>query len=201
VHIRLDDDGLAISNPGGFVEGVTIQNLLVVPPRSRNPLLADIAFLQMILSHEQKTGSPMPIDSLIVLSRLRQERRLTTTDLAQSTQKSEALTRATLEKLVEAGLVEAYGTGRGRSYTLSAKVYKTSGQKTAYIRQAGFDPIQQEQMVIRYIESHGSIKRADVMDLCRVSGAQAYHLLNRLQKQGKILKNGERRYAFYTRKL
>ncbi len=251
VHVRLDDDGLVISNPGGFVEGVTIQNLLVVPPRSRNPLLADIvkriglaertgrgidrifegmlrygrpapdysmsndssvvllmsradadvAFLQMILSHEQKTGSSMPIDSLIVLARLRQERRLTTADLAQSTQKSEALTRATLEKLVEAGLVEAHGNGRGRSYILSARVYKTSGQKTAYIRQAGFEPIQQEQMVLSYIDTHGSIKRADVMDLCRLSGAQAYHLLNRLQKQGKILKNGERRYAIYTRKL
>ena len=31
-----------ISSPGGFVEGITLQNLLVTAPRSRNPLLADI---------------------------------------------------------------------------------------------------------------------------------------------------------------
>lgn len=249
VHVRLDDDGLTITSPGGFVEGVTLQNLLVVPPRSRNPLLADIvkriglaertgrgidriyegmlrygrpapdyamsdasivvlqlsradadtAFLEMILSYEQRTGAPMPIDSLIVLSRFRQERRLTITDLIQSTQKSEPATRATLEKLVEAGLVEAQGTGRGRSYILSAKVYKKSGQKAAYVRQKGFDPIQQEQMVLTYIDKHGSIKRSDVMELCRLTGPQAYHLLHRLQKQGKIVKLGERRHAFYTR--
>ena len=41
VHIRLDDDGLTISNPGGFVEGVTLDNLLITEPRPRNPLLAD----------------------------------------------------------------------------------------------------------------------------------------------------------------
>ncbi|MEN6474688.1 MAG: ATP-binding protein [Syntrophaceae bacterium] len=251
VHVRMDDDGLTISSPGGFVEGVSLQNLLVAPPRSRNPLLADIvkriglaertgrgidriyegmlrygrpvpdysmsdiysvvlfmsradadiSFLEMILAYEARTGVPMPIDSLIILSRLRQERRLTTTDLAASTQKSETQTRATLEKLVEAGMIEAQGLGRGRSYMLSAKVYKKTGQKAAYVRQAGFDPIQQEQMVLTYIEKHGSIKRADVMELCRLSGPQAYHLLNRLQKQGKICKKGERRHAFYTRDI
>lgn len=251
VHVRMDDDGLTISSPGGFVEGVSLQNLLVAPPRSRNPLLADIvkriglaertgrgidriyegmlrygrpvpdysmsdiysvvlfmsradadiSFLEMILAYEARTGVPMPIDSLIILSRLRQERRLTTTDLAASTQKSETQTRATLEKLVEAGMIEAQGSGRGRSYMLSAKVYKKTGQKAAYVRQAGFDPIQQEQMVLTYIEKHGSIKRADVMELCRLSGPQAYHLLNRLQKQGKIHKRGEKRHAFYTRDI
>jgi ATP-dependent DNA helicase RecG len=136
---------------------------------------------------------------LIILSRLRQERRLTTADLVQSTQKSEPATRAALEKLVEAGLVEAQGVGRGRTYILSAKLYKKSGQKAAYIRQAGFEPIQQEQMVLSFIDKHGSIKRADVMGLCRLTGPQAYHLLNRLQKQGKIVKKGERRHAIYTR--
>lgn len=34
VHIRLDEDGLTISNPGGFVEGITLHNLLVTAPGS-----------------------------------------------------------------------------------------------------------------------------------------------------------------------
>jgi ATP-dependent DNA helicase RecG len=161
---------------------------------------ADIAFLEMLLSYEERTGAAMPIDSLIVLSRLRQERRLTTADLVQSTQKSEAATRATLEKLVEAGLVQAQGTGRGRTYMLSAKVYRKSGQKADYIRQAGFEPIQQEQMVLTYIEKHGCIKRADVMELCKVTKDQAYKLLNRLKKSGQITQIGSRKGAVYERK-
>jgi len=249
VHVRLDDDGLTLSSPGGFVEGITLQNLLVAAPRSRNPLLADIMkriglaertgrgidriyegmlrygrpspdytmsdafsvtvflsksdadteFLEMILHHEEQTGTTMPIDSLIILSHLRQERRLTTANMSADTQKSEQATRTALEKLAEAGLVEAHGTGRGRTYTLSATMYRGVGQKAAYIRQAGFQPIQQEHMVLTYIDKHGSIKRAEVAELCRLSLPQAYHLLKRLQKQGKIKQTGKMRHTAYTR--
>ena len=249
VHVRLDDDGLAISNPGGFVEGVTLQNILSVAPRSRNPLLADIVkriglaertgrgidriyegmlrygrpapdysmsdastvtvqmlsddadldFLKMVLRREDQTGSTMPIDSLIVLFRLREERRLATADLAAYVQKPETAVRATLEKLSEAGLVEAHGAGRGRTYTLSVKVYRHTGQKAAYVRQAGFDPFQQEQMVLSYIDKYGSIKRADVAELCHLNPPQAYRLLKHLKEKGEIQKTGERRHAVYTR--
>lgn len=41
VHCRWEGDTLSLSNPGGFVEGVTLDNLLVVEPRPRNPTLAD----------------------------------------------------------------------------------------------------------------------------------------------------------------
>ncbi|QNI63515.1 RNA-binding domain-containing protein [Synechococcus sp. A15-44] len=34
-------ESLTISNPGGFVRGVSLHNLLTAPPRSRNPVLAD----------------------------------------------------------------------------------------------------------------------------------------------------------------
>ncbi|MGB7296578.1 MAG: crosslink repair DNA glycosylase YcaQ family protein [Candidatus Aminicenantales bacterium] len=250
VHVRLDDDGLTISNPGGFIEGITLQNLLVAAPRSRNPLLADIVkriglaertgrgidriyegmlrygrpapdygmsdaasviltlprgdadvgFLEMILRREEEAGTAMPIDSLIILSRLRSERRLTTADLVADTQKSEQATRAALEKLVEAGLVDAHGAGRGRTYILSAKVYRRAGQKAAYVRQAGFDPIQQEQMVLVYIDKHGSIKRADVAELCRISPFQATRLLKRLAETGKIDPKGQGKGTVYERR-
>jgi ATP-dependent DNA helicase RecG len=161
---------------------------------------ADLEFLRMILQREDQTGVAMPIDSLIILSRLRDERRLSTADLARAVQKPENLVRANLEKLVEAGMVEAHGTSRGRSYTLSAKVYQRAGQKAAYVRQAGFDPIQQEQMVLSYIDKHGSIKRADVVELCHVTPDQAYKLLLRLKKSGEIVQLGERKGATYERK-
>ncbi len=250
VHVRFDDDGLNISNPGGFVEGVTLENLLVTEPRPRNPLLADISkriglaertgrgidrifegllrygrpapnyghsnatsvivqmsnaesdldFLELVLREEERTGRPMPLDSLIVLSLLRQERRLTTGDLASSTQKSEQETRAVLERLAESGLVEAHDAGRGRTYTLSVKVYRKAGQKSGYVRQVGFDPIQQEQMVLQYIDTHGSIKRAEVTDLCRISNDQAYRLLKRLKNRELVIQKGQSKGASYVRK-
>ncbi|MGI5869204.1 MAG: ATP-binding protein [Kiritimatiellia bacterium] len=246
VHVKITEEGLSISNPGGFVEGVTLANLLVVDPRSRNPLLADVIkriglaertgrgidriyegllrygrpmpdystsdevtvsvkmsnaaadldFLKMVVEQEDKLGD-MPIDSLIILARLRDERRLTTSDLVPSVQKPEAHVRATLEKLVETGFLEPHGTGRGRTYTLSATMYQKAGQKSEYIRQAGFAPIQQEQMVLSYIEKHGRIKRADVMDLCHLSGPQAYRLLKSWQRVANQ-NRGEEACVLYT---
>jgi ATP-dependent DNA helicase RecG len=235
VYVKLDDSGLTITNPGGFIEGVNLSNLLVTPPHSRNPLLADIIkriglaertgrgidriyegmlrygrpapdysmsnayivslfmanvaadreFLKMVVEQHDSIGEPI-VEPLIILNRLRDERRLTTNDIAPALQKTEAQTRIVLERLLEAGLIEAHGAGRGRSYTLSAGVYKKSGQKAAYIRQTGFNPIQQEQMVLKYIATHGGIKREDVMALCRLNKDQAYRLLKKLSNTGSI---------------
>ncbi len=41
VRVTISDDGLTISNPGGFIEGVSINNLLTAEPHGRNPMLAD----------------------------------------------------------------------------------------------------------------------------------------------------------------
>ncbi len=249
VHVKLDESGLNISSPGGFIEGVDLSNLLVVPPRSRNPLLADIIkrvglaertgrgidriyegmlrygrpepdysrsnaytvnlvlvnaaadrqFLKMVVEQHEKLGEPI-VEPLIALIHLRDDRRITTRDLAPSLQRSESETRVLLERLMESGLIEAHGTGRGRSYTLSAKVYQQTGQKAAYVRQAGFDAIQQEQMVLKFVQTHSHIKRADVMELCHLNGPQAYRLLKKLTDHGVIIKTGERKHAVYTRK-
>lgn len=248
VHVKLDDNGLSISNPGGFIEGVSLDNLLVAPPHSRNPLLADIIkriglaertgrgidriyegmlrygrpapdytgsnaylvnlfmahvaadrqFLKMVVEQSDKLGDPL-VEPLIVLIHLRDERRMTTRELAPALQKSESQTRVLLERLLEAGLIEAHGNRRGRSYTLSAKVYQKAGQEAAYVRQAGFDRIQQEQMVLKYIDMNGSIKRADVMELCHLDRNQAYRLITKMKEAGLIRQIGERKGAVYER--
>lgn len=41
VRIAINDDGLTVVNPGGFIEGISVDNLLTAEPHGRNPLLAD----------------------------------------------------------------------------------------------------------------------------------------------------------------
>ena len=41
VRVLIDDEGMTISNPGGFIDGVNLKNLLTVEPHGRNPALAD----------------------------------------------------------------------------------------------------------------------------------------------------------------
>ncbi|HAL73482.1 MAG TPA: AAA family ATPase [Clostridiales bacterium] len=41
IRLLIDDDGLSITSPGGFIEGVSQDNLLTVAPHGRNPALSD----------------------------------------------------------------------------------------------------------------------------------------------------------------
>ena len=58
------------------------------------------------------------------------------------------------------------------------------------MRQRGFEPLQQEHMVLQFIEKHGSIRRAEAAELCQLNPMQAYRLLKRLERAGKIVKLG-----------
>ncbi len=248
VHVRLDDWGLTVSNPGGLVDGVTLENLLTTEPRPRNPVLADAlkrigiversgrgvdkiyrgmlrfgrpepdysdtnlhsvvvrlatveadeAFLRLVIEQEKQRNGLLPMDSLIVLAALREQKRLGAEELAQSIQRNLARTKSTLEQLVEAGLVDAHGTSRSRTYTLSAAVYRESGEEIAYTRQAGFTDLQHEQMVLAHVNHHGRIQRSQVMELCRLNRGQAYRLLSKLKEEGKLEQQGEKRGAYYT---
>ena len=241
VHFQWHPDRIEISSPGGFPEGVRLDNLLVTAPRPRNPLLAD-AFkraglvertargIDTIFYEQLRNGRPAPsyersdstgvvvvipggeanldfvrllvtesqggrvlgLDELLVLNTLWQERSLATEDAARLTQKPEAETRATLHRLVEAGLIEERGHKKGRTWHLSAAAYRALGDKAAYVRQRGFEPLQQEQMVLQYVEKHGRITRKEAAELCRISGPQAYRLLDRLAEQGLLAREGER---------
>jgi len=248
VYVQWYDDHIEISNPGGFPEGVRLDNLLVTPPRPRNPLLAD-AFkragvvertargIDTIFYEQLRNGRPAPsydrstetdvvlvlpggkanlnfvrlvveenqssyflrLDDLLVLNRLWEERRLTTAEAARLIQKSETEARAVLERLIEAGLVEARGERKGRTYHLSAMTYRRLGEKAAYVRQRGFEPLQQEQMVLQYVDKYGRITRREAASLCQIASHQARDLLNRLVTRGELERRGRGKGAFYTR--
>jgi ATP-dependent DNA helicase RecG len=234
-HVQWFEDRVEVSNPGGFPEGVRLDNLLVTPPRPRNPVLADafkragivertgrgidtIFYEQLrngrpapsyerstetdvvlvlpggranldfvrLATEESQVGRTLNMNELLLLNCISQERRLTTSEAARLIQKPEIEARGVLEHLVEAGLVEARGEKKGRSYHLSASTYRRLGEKAAYVRQRGFEPIQHEQMVLQYVDKHGRIARAEVAELCRLSGPQAYRLLQKMVDKGLL---------------
>jgi len=158
---------------------------------------ANVGTLQTITEEENRLNSALPVDSMIALSLLRQERRVDTVRLAQAIQKDEASARTVAERLVEAGLVEPHGVKKGRTYTLSPKVYQAMGQPADYVRQAGFDAIQQEQMVLQYVQAHQRITRKDVVSLCRISEDQAGRLLRKLKRENRLRQEGKGRATYY----
>lgn len=53
VRLAINDEGMTISSPGGFIDGVNLNNLLTVEPNGRNQALADV-FKRIGLA--EKTG-------------------------------------------------------------------------------------------------------------------------------------------------
>jgi len=248
VHVQWYPDCLEISNPGGFPEGVRLDNLLVAPPHPRNPLLADafkragivertgrgidtIFYEQLrngrpapsynrsnearvvlvlaggeanlefvrLLAEESRAGRVLGLDELLTLNALWQDRRLSTDEAARLTQKPEADVRAVLNRLVEIGLVEPRGERKGRTWLLSAATYRRLGKPTAYVRQRGFEPLQQVQMILQYVEKHGRITRMEAAELCRLGPNQAYRLLKSLVKRGFLVPLGAKKGRVYER--
>jgi ATP-dependent DNA helicase RecG len=160
---------------------------------------ANLSVTRWVLEQERQGDRPLTLPELQVLSELIRERRANTADLAHVLQRTEAETRNYLARMVERGWVEARGERRGRTWHLSAAVYRAQETPAGYVRVRGFEPIQQEQMVLAYTEAHGRITRAQASELCAISPAQASQLLRRLASQGKLVLRGERRGTFYER--
>jgi ATP-dependent DNA helicase RecG len=248
VRVCWQKHDLIISNPGGFVEGVSVENLLTTEPRPRNPALADafkrlglvdrtgrgvdliyagmlrfgrpapdysqsmldlvklsistepadLAFVRMVLHEEALQNGALPVETLLVLTALRETRRMSAADLGNHLQCTAAHTSKLLEPLAESGLIQAHGTGRGRQYTLSPQVYRELGQSMEYTRQAGFDNLQQVEMIKNYARQEGSIKREDVATLCRITLRQASYRLTQMEKSGQLQRHGESRGTRYT---
>lgn len=148
---------------------------------------------------EAQQGRTLALDELLILNTLWQTRSVTTDDAARLVQKPEVQTRAALHRLVEAGLVEERGQKRGRSWHLSAATYRLLGDKAGYVRQRGFEPLQQVQMVLQYVEKHGRITRREAAELCRIASHQARDLLARLCARGELVMRGRGKGAFYER--
>jgi ATP-dependent DNA helicase RecG len=160
---------------------------------------ANLSMTRWVLEQEKQQGAPLSLSELQVLSELLRERRATTVELARLTQRTDAETRNLLTRMVERGWIEARGDGKGRSWHLSAGVYRVLDAPASYVRVHGFEPLQQEQMVMQYVDAYGQITRTQAADLCSLSPDQASRLLRRLAREGKLTRLGERRGSIYVR--
>lgn len=68
VRVQIDDEGMIISNPGGFIEGVNLNNLLTVEPHGRNPSLAD-AMKRIGLAEKTGRGIDRIFEGSIIFGR------------------------------------------------------------------------------------------------------------------------------------
>jgi ATP-dependent DNA helicase RecG len=160
---------------------------------------ADLAMTRFVAQQgAQRRALALP--DLQVLAELAHSSRLSTGNVAALLQVSDAEARRHLARMVERGLVEARGEGKGRSWHLAAAVYRKLHEPAAYVRVRGFEPVQQEQMVLNYVVAHEHITRGEAADLCALSPDQASRLLRRMTESGLLTSHGEGRATYYARR-
>lgn len=158
---------------------------------------ADLDLVRFIVSFEEQQQTNLTIDQLRILHEVKAMGPSSVPALAQNLRMLSATVRATLSRLAESGLVEARGTGRARQHHLSAAFYRVAEDRGAYVRMRGADTVQQEQLVMSYLEAYGRITRSDVAALCMMTSDEARRLLTRLREQGRIRMHGVKRGAYY----
>lgn len=161
----------------------------------------DMQFTKMIADEQNRRNQPLSINALMILSTIRNERRVTAERLSEVIHLNKSRTSSTIENLVEAGLVEAIGNGVNRSYILSAKVYKQNNESVKYVRQTDIDAVRYPELIIKLAKQQdGVITKEDVAELLKITDVQAYLQIKKLLAEGKLVPNQKGKYANYKLK-
>lgn len=159
---------------------------------------ADVEMVRFVLEYEESNGHTLQLPQLQVLHAIKAMGPETTNELVEATRESETVVRTHLARLTEMGLVESRGNGRSRRHHLTAAFFRLA-QSSAYVRLQDTDPIQQDHMILAFVEQFGSITRGKAAELCHLTPAQARVALKRLADGGELQMLGERRGAHYVR--
>jgi len=103
-----------------------------------------------------------------------------------------------LPGLIDAGVVERHGRGRGVRHILSRGLYAALGQRGAYTRERGLDHETNKALLVQHI-SQNDAEGCPLGELRQVlpalSGPQVQGLLQELRSEGRIRVEGTRRWA------
>ena len=229
IYIQWRDEGLSISNPGGFIDGVSQENILTAEPHSRNHVLAD-ALKRIGLAERSgrgvdnifravlRVGRPAPtyVESTATVVKLRFPFHAADTEFVKLTfdLRDRLAGEPTLEMLIVLRALRDAGTAtvaelhhlaqRPVTDALAALaatgVVAMKGESVRlFTEPRTIDYAQITRQVLAYVDAHGKITRREAMALLDVGEDQAYRLLTKMVKQGVVVRQGGAKDAFYTR--
>ena len=105
---------------------------------------------------------------------------------------------ARLRRLIELGVVESFGRGRGTRYLLARRFFSTIGQAGVYTRRKGLDREQNKALLLKHIRSRSpqGCAMAELQQvLPALSRQMVKGLLHELRAEGVIRLEGSRRGA------
>lgn len=144
------------------------------------------AFLRFIERVGEETLGGFDTRDLLVLDRLQREEPV-----------PDHL-RSRVPRLLQAGVVESIGRGRGTRYLLSRRFYAALGRRGMYTRRRGLDREHNKALLLRHLQDQGGAG-SPMAELQQVlpgqSRAQLKRLLDELRREGLVRLEGQRRWA------
>lgn len=146
----------------------------------------DAAFIRFLERVGEERLRSFSTHDFLILDALRREQPLMP---AQQTR---------IPALIDAGIVESHGRGRGVRYLLSRSLYAALGRKGDYTRKRGLDHHTNKELLLKHIRENnadGSPLRDLTQVLPALSSSKVQALLNELRQEGCIQVIGMRRWA------
>lgn len=160
---------------------------------------ADALFVRMLLNRED-SGIEMPIDSLLVLSALR-DGELTVRELSDVLKKSESITRGVLGALLREGMIEQRIRGKVHVYFLGKAYHRETGAEAAYTKMIGLSHSRKINMIQEHLNLHRTINCRQVMELCDVERTEAKKLIGEIREKMNLVLKGYGRGAYYEMEI
>src|SRR5687767_145136 len=172
--------------------GATVQVILHDGP-------ANVAITRLVAERDVP-GRRLTLDELMLLNAIaRTQEPLGIGRAATLIQRLEGPTRAVLDRLVEAGLLDGWDDRRERVYYFVSPIAKALGVEDLDEDVAAEHAGERERKILEYVTLHGKITRSTVVELCGLEGREARGVLEKLVRRGELVVRGEKRGAYYER--
>lgn len=146
--------------------------------------LRDAAFVQFIEKVGNDVQKSLSFEEILELENIRCDGQIRNPELKKS--------------LLEKGLVEFFGHGRGVRYHLAKKYYQHAGKEAEHTRLTGLDRSVKKEYILKYLEQHGSGKKSDFCSLLpETSEIDIKNYLQELRREGRIIPHGMGRLAIW----
>ncbi|MCE5340278.1 MAG: putative DNA binding domain-containing protein [Planctomycetaceae bacterium] len=146
-----------------------------------NGEIQDVNFLKFLEKVGQEKSISFGTNELLTLNAINGNKEITPTMLP------------ILHSLVEHGIVEVVGRGRGTKYLLSRRFYTFLGKEGIYTRKRGLDRNEKKELLVKHIKSNGTDgcklqELQDVLPSC--SKYQIQRMLQELKNDNRIHPQG-----------
>lgn len=154
--------------------------------------------LAIYIAEARRQGEEMSLEDLLVLHEIRAESGITVERVAELGHFGQPEARTELDRLVDRGIVETQGNGRGRRYVFTPVLSRRLGQPPR--RRTTDFPVSAEdrQRVLDFVKQNASISRSDATELLGITPDQASRLLRDMRDDGLLEMVGQRRGTRYV---